>query len=83
MSMRRELRAEGKEADLKKMSVAELCGEICEAPAYDAKAGITRQQLANAYERLRLVAVELAEWVDGSGDARDALERVGKGGAES
>lgn len=62
------------------LSVAEICDEIREAPFYDDHADITPQQLRSAYERLHAVTRELVEWLDGSGDARDALERVGKGG---
>ena len=62
------------------LSVHELCAEIREAPFYDDHADITPQQLRSAYERLHAVSRELVEWLDGSGDAGYALERVGKGG---
>lgn len=52
--------------DVQKMSVAELCGEIREAPFYDDHADITRQQLAKAYDRLLEVSLELAEWIEGT-----------------
>lgn len=53
-------------ATVQRMSVREMCDEIREAPAYDAEAGITREQLAKAYERLRRVSVELVEWLEGT-----------------
>ena len=74
------------------LSVAELCDEIREAPAYDAEVGITHEQLVNAYERLRLVAQELVEWIEGTDGDRYEITPAGeaalkaareKGGRES
>lgn len=65
--------------DVEKMNVAELCGEIREAPFYDNHADITRQQLAKAYERLLAVSRELAEWIDGT----ECLVLTSEGGADS
>lgn len=79
------------------LSVAEMCDEIREAPAYDEGAGITHEQLVNAYERQRLVALELVEWIEGTegdryedanasaewAEARRAIHQLEKGGRES
>lgn len=61
--MSEEQKAEGEEMDIDEMSVSELCEEIAEAPAYDAEIGLTAEQMGRAYERLRLVAVELVGWM--------------------
>lgn len=49
--------------DVNTLGVGELCDEIRETPAHDGEIGLTHEQLVNAYERLRAVAVELVEWV--------------------
>jgi hypothetical protein len=63
------------------LSVAELCDEIREAPAYDAEVGLTREQLGSAYERLRLLAVELAVWV--LGEQAGSLGHDTEGGSKA
>lgn len=65
--MSREQRVESREqrAESGEMSVSALCDEITQAPAYDEEIGLTAERLGRAYERLRTVAVELAEWTLG------------------
>jgi hypothetical protein len=77
--------------EIEQMSVLELCDEIRDAPAYDAEVGLTREQLGSAYERLRLLAVELAEWVMGEqagslghdGEQAGSLGHDTEGGSEA
>jgi hypothetical protein len=56
------------------LSVAEMCDEIREAPAYDAAAGVSMRTLATAYEEMRCVAVELVGWIEGDDDSESEVK---------